>query len=56
LPYAKAPAAYEAKFDEKQTKELRIRLFKENFTSFEFGFQYLQPWTEDFFKQILSEE
>jgi len=53
LPYAQAPVAYEAKYDEQQIKQSRVRLFKENYPSFEFGFQYLQPWKEDFFRRIL---
>lgn len=52
LPFAHPQKAFEAKFDSNLIKESRYKSFKENYPAFEFTFQYLQPWTEDFFRRL----
>lgn len=52
LPEAENPIAYEVKFDKKLIKEAKYQLFRTSYESIEFQFQYLSPWSEDFFRRI----
>lgn len=52
LPFSHPPKALKAKFDSKLIKESRYKIFKGNYPFFEFSFQYLHPWSEDFFRRM----